>query len=451
MKTLITLLRESTTPELRIGDARTTPAAIAADAARAAARLAGGDRPLLLQLRNHPADIAVLFGAAAAGRPVVLADPQASTTLIAQLERAAGQQLVRCAAASVLGEADDTLSVESLIDQGAVPTAARPAPDAFAPFLFLPTSGSTGAPKLAAHHQAALLAGAKSYVALYPLRDDATVLLPLPLVHSFGLIGGLFHALAAGHSVRLLERFTPAGFAAAAKEDALALCLGTPLVYQLLLRSRVLAGGLPSTCLALSSGGPLAPDVIEQLAEIGLLVRAIYGSTETGVIAAQAGQHLSPGTVGAAAPGVEMRLVEGELLVRTPGRFLGWANGPATANAWHRTGDRVHLDEDGTVTVLGRKSTFINVGGKKVNPTVVESVLERHPFVLEAMAVPRVVEGEQQVVALVVAASPVSDADLIAWCREALLPYEVPAVVDRVDALPRTDNGKLRRPMEETR
>jgi acyl-coenzyme A synthetase/AMP-(fatty) acid ligase len=199
-------------------------------------------------------------------------------------------------------------------------------------------------------------------------------------------------------------------------------------------------------------------------------VRQIYGITEAGLVTCvrRSEKTWPRGSVGSAAPGVELRIEPapdtdsaqpdqadedggqtGRLLVRTQAMFEGYVGvaGPhLTEDGYYDTGDVVRLDSEGRLTVLGRKESFINVGGRKVNPRRLERILNDHEAVREAyvFGVERA-DGEQEIHAAVVLDTHTLF-DVVAYCRaSSLLPYEVPHHVHVLEQLPRTGLGKVDR------
>ena len=113
-----------------------------------------------------------------------------------------------------------------------------------------------------------------------------------------------------------------------------------------------------------------------------------------------------------------------------------------------RTGDLGRLDDQGRLTVIGRKSDTIVTGGENVAPAEVEAVLEEHPGVAEAavFARPHPEWGESVTALFVPATDPPPDAaELRDHCAERLAGYKVPKAFERVAQLPRTPSGKLLR------
>jgi O-succinylbenzoic acid--CoA ligase len=134
-------------------------------------------------------------------------------------------------------------------------------------------------------------------------------------------------------------------------------------------------------------------------------------------------------------PGVDIAIAEdGEILV----------SGPIVAGGGtHRTGDLGEI-RDGRLVVTGRKSETIITGGENVSPAEVEGVLAAHPGVRDAAVVGRPdPEWGEALVALVV--GDAGEEELRAWCRERLAPFKVPKRVEHVQALPRSEAGKLLR------
>jgi long-chain acyl-CoA synthetase len=157
-----------------------------------------------------------------------------------------------------------------------------------------------------------------------------------------------------------------------------------------------LRAALGGECHASVSGGaPLGARLGHFYRGVGLTIHEGYGLTETSsaITVNQVG-NVKVGTVGTLLPGNSMRIAaDGELLVRGGVVFGGyWRNEQATADAfvdgWFKTGDLGALDEDGFLTITGRKKEIIvTAGGKNVAPAVLEDQLRAHPLISQAMVV----------------------------------------------------------------
>jgi O-succinylbenzoic acid--CoA ligase len=166
-------------------------------------------------------------------------------------------------------------------------------------------------------------------------------------------------------------------------------------------------------------------------------MHATYGLTEaTSQVATAAPDELRerPGTSGRVLPGVVATIDDGEIVV----------SGPTVAGGRCATGDVGRIDANGFLFVEGRRDDRITTGGAKVDPARVEAAIRALDGVSDA-AVVGVPDHEwgQRVVAAVVADT--SEAALRAACRTVLAAHEVPRQFLFVEALPRTDNGKLQR------
>jgi O-succinylbenzoic acid--CoA ligase len=196
----------------------------------------------------------------------------------------------------------------------------------------------------------------------------------------------------------------------------------------------------PALRALLLGGGPVPPDLVEWARGAGLPVRCTYGMTETASQVAVTAPWESAATP---LPGVEIRIgADAEIEVRAPMAAPG-AVGP---DGWLRTGDRGSLDRHGRLRVDGRIKELIATGGEKVAPAAVEAVLLAHPAIADAgVAGAADPDWGEAVTAFVVERRPVSDYDLLAFCRERLAGYQVPKRVVRVGSLPRNAAGKLLR------
>ncbi|WP_153504816.1 AMP-dependent synthetase/ligase [Cumulibacter manganitolerans] len=158
-------------------------------------------------------------------------------------------------------------------------------------------------------------------------------------------------------------------------------------------RLRAALGGRCTSCV--SGGAPLGERLGHFFRGIGVEVFEGYGMTETSPVSAvnREGEN-TIGTVGRPLPGVSLRLADdGELLVRGPHVFKGYWNNPAETDAvlqdgWLRTGDLAGLDDEGYLSITGRKKEIIvTAGGKNVAPAVLEDRLRSHPLISQCVVV----------------------------------------------------------------
>jgi acyl-coenzyme A synthetase/AMP-(fatty) acid ligase len=304
------------------------------------------------------------------------------------------------------------------------------------------SSGSTGQPKVIGRTPRSLAAEVERFRAIPGMPGEGDRLLLLSsTAHSFGLIAGLLHSLAAGVSVVFAPRVSARDILAAAVEHRITALFGVPMHYELL-AAAVDAPELPELRVAVSGGELMPPEVAARFTErYGVPVGESYGTTETGVVAMDTSGAMRP-SVGRAAPGVVVREHRGELdvaLEESP--YLFGSGGTQYADGWLHTRDRATIDTSGAVRVQGRADSLVVIGGLKVDLTEVENVLRGHPAVQQAVLVHEnvteayitVTDGDRQP----------SAEELLRWCRERLADHKLPRVIRLMEALPRTANGKL--------
>ncbi|HSE05160.1 MAG TPA: AMP-binding protein [Methylomirabilota bacterium] len=328
--------------------------------------------------------------------------------------------------------------------------------DSAAPAIILYTSGSTGQPKGAMLSHAALAVANESWAGpVMGLAESDRVLAALPLAHSFGLNGALLAPLLAGVTVVLQERFSPEEALRAIARHRVTVFPGVAAMFSRILESPALgAADLSSLRLAVSGAAPCPwPLARDWRGRTGVRIVRGYGMTElfrpVSYLAAEPTDL--PDSVGRAVPGVTLRLVEGELWIRTPAAMDGYLRAPEETAAvldggWFKTGDLATISPDGFVSIVGRKRELILRGGYSVVPAEVEAALLAHPAVAEA-AVVGITHAElgEEVAAFVTLrpGAPAASEELIAFCRERLAGYKYPRRITIVAELPKSATGKI--------
>lgn len=433
-------------------------AALAAGCARATAALAergllAAATPLALVVRPTVASIQTLLACFAFGVPALCLSPR--------LPEADRDALARRAGASGIVSPDE-LSLAS--DPGPPARVALPPPttpiEPSRPLAIIPTSGTTGQPKLVVLSRAAFAASARASAANLPLGPGDRWLLCLPLAH----VGGLSivtRSLLAGSA---LVPFDPGSSGLLARIDELArwveqthptLLSLVPAVLDALLAKTVALSPPPGLRAVLLGGAAARPELVALAAERGLPVLTTYGLTEacSQVTTAALGGPMknAAGVLGSGRvlPGIELRVRDdGRLCVRGPTLATSLLDAPLPLDpdGWYVTDDLGRLDADGELFVDGRASDRIVSGGENVDPLVVEACLAREPGVRNAcvFGIPDARFGE-----LVVCALAVTDAFEPARCWAALAaglpPYARPRRVALLPELPLTGTGKLER------
>jgi long-chain acyl-CoA synthetase len=320
--------------------------------------------------------------------------------------------------------ADDAIPWKLFIQQGRVAGAKRQTelakrqaelgPDDLATIIY--TSGTTGNPRGVMLTHGNLVSNSSDSTTLACHHPDDLVLGWLPLSHIYArtvdhygsIAGGLTLALAesAETVVDNLKEIQPTNMAAVPRfyEKVLA-AVASPDLEETGRRLRSIFG--PRIDWISSGGAPLPMAIGEAYHAAGIMLLAGYGLTESSpIISFNSKSHWKLGTVGLPIPGVEVRIApDGEILTRGPHVMKGyWRNTAATEAAikdgWLYTGDLGKLDEDGYLSITGRKKELLVLSnGKKVVPAHLEGLLFGDPLIDQAVVCG---EGRNYLTALIV-------------------------------------------------
>jgi len=361
------------------------------------------------------------------------------------------------------------LDFEALVrDASAGPM--RPEPvgaDAMAFWLY--TSGTTGSPKAAVHCHRTLPA-CRNYRELLGVTAADRVFATSKLFFAYALGNQLLIPLFARATAYLHPGWPdPAEVARVMSEFAPTLFFSVPTVYARLLRADLPAETFRSARLCVSAGERLPGDLYEAWrARFGVEILDGIGATETVfmVLSNRPGES-RPDSSGVPVPGTEARLLdaegrpvpdgeEGVLWVRTPSQAAAYYrrldhSRRTFVGDWFRTGDVYRRDATGHHVHCGREDDFFKVAGQWVSPAQVESVLLRHPEVLDGGVVGAPEAGGLiKPFVFVVPRDPTVSpealrSDVRRFLDGALAPHQRPRDIRIVAELPRTATGKLQR------
>jgi long-chain acyl-CoA synthetase len=462
-----------------------TWAELAARVRGTAARLAdegvtAGDR-IVLAASTSPAFVAGYFATHLLGAIALPVDPRIPAGRLGRIADAVDPRAIFLARAlelpgravrdvEELGRAEDA----SADVPGAALAPGAGDPEDTADVLF--TSGTTGQPKGVVLSHRAIGAAARNINAYLRNGKDDVEVLPLPLSHSFGL-GRLRCEVLAGGAIVLVDGFTAAGklFEAMRQHRATGFTFVPAGLAVLLRTTGDTLGEFADTLRWVEIGSAaMPPEHKDQLMRLLPRTRICmhYGLTEASRSAfvefheAKAAGRLH--SIGKATPGVAIRVVDatgaerptgerGRLVLKADTTLSGyWRDEDATREAhvdgWLITGDVGHADADGWLYLDAREKDLINVGGREVSPVEIERILEEHETVAEAACVgvpdPQGITGS--VVKAFLVAKPGVDPPpkpvvLAKHLRGRIEPYKMPVAFVWVEALPRTESGKLQR------
>lgn len=465
------LAQASAAPAVRFGDDALSHRELRDVAANVAAEIGDAGR-VAVWATSTLHTCAAVFGALAAGVPVVPISPKAGTRELEHMAVDAAPDLLFAEPAAELpaalrGVARATVAFE------AAGHSLPPEPAEDAPALIIYTSGTTGLPKGVVLSRRAIAANLDALAAAWAWTAEDRLVHALPLFHVHGLAIGLLGPVRLGGQVRHLQRFS-APAVAEALNDGATMLFGVPTMYHRIAieaeEDAGIARALRRARLLVSGSAPL-PAVEHQRIErlCGQRVVERYGMTETLMICSiRVDGDRRPGYVGPPLDGVEVVLLDddgeaidvadddtiGEVALRSPSLFSEYLNQPdATAAAmkdgWFLTGDLATRAADGYVRVVGRRSTdLIKSGGFKIGAGEIEGALLEHEAVAEAAVTsePDADLGERIVAWVVLRPQATATAEeLVAHVAELLSAHKRPREVHFLDELPRNDMGKIRK------
>ncbi|WP_241136801.1 acyl-CoA synthetase [Achromobacter insuavis] len=340
------------------------------------------------------------------------------------------------------------------------------------------TSGTTGNPKGVLYHHRGAYLNATGNVLACGMPPHAVYLWTLPMFHCNGWCFPWTLAALAGTSV-CLRRVEPAAIFEAIRRHQVGFFCAAPVVLNMLVNAPADVRHRATHRVQAMTGGAAPPAaIIEAMEQLGIGVTHLYGLTETYGPSISCAWHeewddlpLAERAALKARIGVRKLNVEavqvmdaamrpvpadgatlGEIMLRGNTLMKGYLRNPdATAEAfaggWFHSGDLAVVHPDGYIEIKDRAKDIIISGGENISTVEIESVLYRHPDVLEAAVVarPDAVWGETPCafVTLKEGASRSAD-ELIAYCREHLARFKTPRTVV-FGALPKTSTGKIQK------
>lgn len=338
--------------------------------------------------------------------------------------------------------------------------------------VILYTSGTTGKSKGAelSHSNLTLNAlGCNRMFSIVGERQE-TMLVTLPLFHTFGATVLMNGGFASGAKLVLVPRFSGDVALELMVEHDVTVFAGVPTMYWGLLNAlndQVDVARIKRNLRVAMSGGAALPlQILKEFEErFGVGILEGYGLSETSPVATfnHLGRPTKVGSIGQPLWGVELKLIDddwntvsgpdavGEVAIRGYLIMKGYFNRPeATAEAirdgWFRTGDLGKIDEDGYAYIVDRAKDMVIRGGFNVYPREVEEVLMRHPAVSLAavIGIPNDEYGEEIKACVVkVAGDHTTEQELIDYCKDNLAAYKYPRIVEFLPSLPMTSTGKI--------
>jgi fatty-acyl-CoA synthase len=334
------------------------------------------------------------------------------------------------------------------------------------------TSGTTGSPKGAtlSHHN--ILNNAKFIGETLRYTPEDRILVPVPLYHCFGMVGGNLCAITSGATlVYPAEAFEPESALRAIGAERCTTVYGVPTMFVAMLDHPTFADtDVSSLRTGIMAGAPCPIEIMKRAVTTFHMpeITIAYGMTETSPVSFQSSVddpvEKRVGTVGRIHPHAECKIVDGdgktlergqqgEILTRGYLVMEGyWDDAERTAAAveggWMRTGDLGTLDEEGWLRITGRVKDMVIRGGENVYPREIEEFLYAHPKILEVQVfgVPDPRLGEEVAAWVQLREGETAHEDEIrAFCKGEIAHYKIPRYIRFVDEFPMTVTGKIQK------
>ncbi|MDR7075741.1 crotonobetaine/carnitine-CoA ligase [Neobacillus niacini] len=333
------------------------------------------------------------------------------------------------------------------------------------PSLILFTSGTTGPSKGAIISHSANFNLAEIHCKFREIGPNDRLYTVFPLFHSNSRYTTVLPALIADGDVVMHNRFSASRFWDICKEEQITQFnfMGSMLTILLKQPPRHDDSDNP---VQQAHGAPIPPEIYEEFQNrFGIKLHEGYGSTETGSMTFNPAESFRKGSCGRPVTSYVVEIhddndkrcpngVVGEIVVRPkePGvLFSGYYGDPeatvkAWKNLWYHTGDRGYMDEEGYLYFVDRKKDAIRRRGENISSFEVETVLNKHPKVLDSAVVGVPSElTEEEVLAVVVVkdGEDLRHEELLDFCQSRLAHFAVPRYVRFVSDLPRNPSQKV--------
>jgi fatty-acyl-CoA synthase len=342
------------------------------------------------------------------------------------------------------------------------------------------TSGTTGHPKGVMHSHRSLFFNVLNSVIHLRASDHDVLLHTLPLFH-VNAWGAPFTFTGIGATHVMLRKIDPPHIFKLIREENVTVACMAPTVLNMLLNDpnaeESVADGQHVRVIIAGSAPP--PSFVKKVEEqLKWEFIQVYGMTEAApfLTVSHVKAHLDQTDVnrwrikakaGMAMFNMDVRVVDeqgrdvkpdgkqiGEIVTRGNSVMEGYWRQPEETDqvmksGWYHTGDMATIDQEGYIEIVDRKKDIIISGGENISSIEVEAVLYQHPAILEAavIAVPHEKWGEvpHAVCVLKGDAGPLSEEELIAFCKQRLPSFKAPKSVSFVDELPKTASEKVQK------
>jgi fatty-acyl-CoA synthase len=333
------------------------------------------------------------------------------------------------------------------------------------PLFIMYTSGTTGDPKGAVLSNGNVLFGAIHSLVGYGVNYTYKSLVVAPLFHIGALVASATPVIYAGGSLFLQSFYNASEVIKLIQREKINYMFAVPVMFQVMTKSDEWdKADFSHVHFFISGGAPIPIPIIQKYQEKGVYFVQGYGMTESGRLTSlDLGDSIrKAGSVGKELFHLKLRIVDGdgmdvaqgeagEIIVKGPNVFTRYWNKPketaeAIRDGWFHTNDMGRRDEEGFLSVIGRKQELIISAGENIYPVEVERVIQALPAVKEAAAVAMPDETRGEVVAAFVMLHedrPMSEEQIISALDGQIAPFKIPKKVVFMHDFPRNPAGKV--------
>lgn len=313
------------------------------------------------------------------------------------------------------------------------------------------TSGTNGKGKVAVIPYNAVYRGSYFYAQWFDFSPSDVMISSVPFSHNFGLVGALLSTLQGGSTLYVSNHNSARTLANYIRDYKGTVLFAVPLLYDLLVKSKNITNPshLSSLRLAISSGSFLSEQLENQFLErFSIRISQIYGSTETGVIAAGHPDLSIPrGAVGRIIPDTQVSFSpDHRIKVKNNTLFSGYVQSKKfypiddllDHDGFYVTED-IGVIQEQTLQIKGRTRKFIHIGSRNIDPAEITQVLLKHKAIAKARVYgERMDHINEKIIAYVQLQENISVDRIFRYLERELAPYKIPHEIKIVQEIPQS-------------
>ena len=332
-------------------------------------------------------------------------------------------------------------------------------PDKNCEMVYHVTSGSTGEFKVCIRTVGQFVAEGEMFHDKLKITKDDIIICPLPVYHSYAFGAVIISGLMAGSEIVLLEKFTPRNYLRQLVSNQATVSVAVPAMVRLLvnvhLKEKI---DLSYMRYLVIGAGTVTEEIFSAFRDkFNLQLSSNYGSSETGGIFTGTGENFPSVGQPMKNVNVQIRTEEG-LQVKTGSEGRLWVKAPSVMNCYYGkedvfdrngyffTGDLAKADYKGNIYITGRVKNVVNIGGKKVNPVYIETVIRSCPCVNDVVVIgDKRQTGEEYLGAVITGSHDLTSSQIRSFLEERLESYMLPSILRIVNTIPRNSLGKVKK------